>query len=52
MMNITPGSPDDNSSDAQPTDEDRRLVEAAMIVSEPSVTAVWDNAEDDVYNDL
>jgi hypothetical protein len=33
-------------------DEQRQLVEAAARLSEPSLAAVWDNPEDDVYNDL
>jgi hypothetical protein len=33
-------------------DEQRQLVEAASRLSEPSFAAVWDNPEDDVYNDL
>ncbi len=33
-------------------DEDGRLTEAAARLSEPSLAAVWDNAEDDVYNAL
>ena len=33
-------------------DEQRELVQTAALVSEPSLTAVWDNPEDDVYNDL
>jgi erythromycin esterase-like protein len=33
-------------------DERRALVQAAMALSEPSFAAVWDNTEDDVYNDL
>ena len=33
-------------------DEQRELVQAAVILSEPSLTDVWDNPEDDVYNDL
>lgn len=32
-------------------DEDGRLSEAAARLSEPSLAAVWDNAEDDVYNE-
>jgi hypothetical protein len=31
-------------------DEQRRPVEAAERLSEPSLAAVWDNPEDDVYN--
>jgi hypothetical protein len=31
---------------------DRQLVRAAMALSEPALTAVWDNPEDDVYNDV
>jgi hypothetical protein len=33
-------------------DEHRQLVEAAGRLSEPALAAVWDNPEDDVYNDL
>ena len=33
-------------------DEHRELVQAATRLSEPSLAAVWDNPEDDVYNDL
>ena len=33
-------------------DEQRELVHAAAALSEPSLAAVWDNPEDDVYNDL
>ena len=33
-------------------DEQRELVHAATALSEPSLAAVWDNPEDDVYNDL
>ena len=33
-------------------DEQRQLVDAAMRLSEPSLAAIWDNPEDDVYNDL
>ena len=33
-------------------DEQRELVQAAAALSEPSLAAVWDNPEDDVYNDL
>lgn len=33
-------------------DEHRALVEAAATLSMPSLAAVWDNTEDDVYNDL
>jgi ABC-type glycerol-3-phosphate transport system substrate-binding protein len=32
--------------------EDRRLVEGAMTLSQPSLNAVWDNDEDSVYDDL
>ena len=32
------------------SDEQRQLVDAAMRLSEPSLVAVWDNPEDDVYN--
>ena len=31
-------------------DERRALVQAATALSEPSLSAVWDNPEDDVYN--
>ena len=34
------------------SDEQRELVHAAAALSEPSLAAVWDNPEDDVYNDL
>jgi hypothetical protein len=33
-------------------DEQRELVQAAAVLTEPSLAAVWDNPEDDVYNDL
>ena len=33
-------------------DEQRELVHVATALSEPSLAAVWDNPEDDVYNDL
>ena len=33
-------------------DEHRMLIEAAARLTEPSLAAVWDNPEDDVYNDL
>jgi hypothetical protein len=33
-------------------DEQRELARTAALVSEPSLAAVWDNPEDDVYNDL
>jgi hypothetical protein len=33
-------------------EEQRELVQTAALVSEPSLAAVWDNPEDDVYNDL
>jgi hypothetical protein len=33
-------------------DEQREFVEAAGVLSEPSLAAVWDNPEDDVYNDI
>lgn len=33
-------------------DEQRQLLQAAARLSEPSFAAVWDNPEDDVYNDL
>jgi hypothetical protein len=32
--------------------EHRDLVQAAAQLSEPSLAAVWDNPDDDVYNDL
>jgi hypothetical protein len=32
-------------------DEQRELIQSAALVSEPSLAAVWDNPEDDVYND-
>lgn len=32
--------------------EHRELVQAAAQLSEPSLAAVWDNADDDAYNDL
>ena len=31
-------------------DEHRMLIEAAARLTEPSLAAVWDNPEDDVYN--
>src|SRR3954447_3109663 len=31
-------------------DERRDLVQAAAVLSEPSLAAVWDNPDDDVYN--
>jgi len=31
-------------------DEQRELVQVATALSEPSLAAVWDNPEDDVYN--
>lgn len=31
---------------------ERSLVRAAMTASEPALKRVWDNPEDDVYNDL
>ena len=31
-------------------DEQRKLVQTATALSEPSLAAVWDNPEDDVYN--
>ncbi len=31
-------------------DQDRSLVSAALAVSEPSLAAVWNNPEDDVYD--
>ena len=33
-------------------DEQRELVQAAAALSEPSLAAIWDNPDDDVYNDL
>lgn len=30
----------------------RALVQAAAAASEPSFARVWDNPEDDIYNDL
>jgi erythromycin esterase-like protein len=33
-------------------DEQRELVQAATVLSESSLAAVWDNPEDDVYNAL
>ncbi len=33
-------------------DEHRDLVQAAAILTEPSLLAVWDNPDDDIYNDL
>ena len=33
-------------------DEQRQLFDAASRLSEPSFAAVWNNPEDDVYNDL
>lgn len=33
-------------------DEDRRLVEAAMKLSEPSLAQAWDNPEDADYDKL
>ena len=32
--------------------EDRGLVNAAPHLSEPALAQVWDNPEDDIYNDL
>ncbi|NEQ53674.1 MAG: hypothetical protein F6K11_26670 [Leptolyngbya sp. SIO3F4] len=34
------------------TEEETSLIYAAMQVSEPSFTRIWDNSEDDVYDDL
>ena len=31
-------------------DEQRDLIQAAATLSEPSLAAVWDNPDDDVYN--
>lgn len=31
---------------------DEHLVRAAAILSQPSLARIWDNPEDDVYNDL
>jgi hypothetical protein len=33
-------------------DQDRALFRAAAAASEPAFAAVWDNAEDDVYDAL
>ena len=33
-------------------DEHRELIDAATRLSEPALAAVWDNSDDDVYNDL
>lgn len=33
-------------------DEHRAWVQAAAILTEPSLMAVWDNPDDDIYNDL
>lgn len=33
-------------------DEHKLLLDVAARLTEASLTAVWDNAEDDVYNDL
>jgi type II secretory pathway component PulM len=32
--------------------EDSALVKAATSLSEPSLARVWDNSDDDIYNDL
>lgn len=32
--------------------EDRALVNAGAQLSEPSLASVWDNPEDDIYNDI
>ncbi len=37
---------------ADTTKEQPALTYAAMQVSEPSFARVWDNPEDDIYNDL
>jgi hypothetical protein len=42
----------DDSSEADWPDEHSQLVRAGMELSEPSLTAVWDSPEDDVYNDV
>jgi hypothetical protein len=34
------------------TTADRALTEAAMRLSEAALSGVWDNSEDDIYNDL
>lgn len=39
------------TSDAESGEHDQELAQAAMQLSEPSLMAVWDNPEDDVYND-
>ena len=31
---------------------DEPLVRAAAVLSQPSLARIWDNPEDDVYNDL
>jgi hypothetical protein len=36
----------------QSEDSQQFLVEAAMIASEAAFARVWDNEEDDIYNDL
>jgi hypothetical protein len=33
-------------------EQDRALTRAAMKTSTPAFAAIWDNPEDDVYNDL
>lgn len=33
-------------------EQDRTLARAAALASAPAFEAVWDNPEDDVYNDL
>lgn len=33
-------------------EEQREHIQAAALMSEPSLAAVWDHPEDDVYNDL
>ncbi len=42
----------DTVSRQEHDDEHRELVEAAARLSEPSLAAVWDNSDDDVYNDV
>jgi hypothetical protein len=32
--------------------ENSTLIKAAASLSEPSLTKIWDNVEDDIYNDL
>ena len=33
-------------------DSDRRLIRAANKLAEPAFTEIWDNPEDDVYDNL